>query len=104
MTWLAKMCVSPAEPLSNTTAKLTLEFDEIFTMLGAILNWYFAAIWTNEFLRVKRASCVLSLVHGSNTVLSATEVRLFTLEAHEICVYNVSILFWLAEVRRVLVL
>lgn len=102
MTRLTEMGVSPAEPLSNTTTKLTLEFDEIFAMLGAILNWYFAAIRTNEFLWVKRAPCVLRLVHSSNAVLPTTEVRIFTLETHEVGVDDICVLLWLAEIRRAL--
>lgn len=102
MTRLTEMRVSPAEPLCNTTAKLTLEFDEIFAMLGTILYWYLAAIGANEFLWVKRTPCVLRLVHSSNAVFPATEVWLFTLETHEVGVYDICVLFWFAEVRRAL--
>jgi hypothetical protein len=100
MTRLAEMGVAPAEPLSNTTAKLALEFDEIFAMLGTVLNWYFTAVGANELLCIEGASCVLRFVHGGYAVLPATKVRLLALEAHEVGIDDVGVLLGLAEVRR----
>lgn len=44
---LAEMGVSPAEPLGNAAAELALEFDEIFSMLRAVIYRDFTAIWAD---------------------------------------------------------
>ncbi len=99
MAWLAEMGITPAEPLGNTTAKLALEFDEIFTVLGTVLNWNLTTIRANEFLWIEGSSCVLCFVHGRNTVFSAAKVRLLAFEAHEVCIDYVSVLLRLPKVR-----
>ncbi len=50
---LAEMSVSPAEPLSNAAAKLAFELNEVFSMLRAIVYWYFAAIRANKLLGIE---------------------------------------------------
>ena len=38
MTRLTEVCVSPTEPLCNTTAEFTFEFNKILTVFRTILN------------------------------------------------------------------
>ena len=51
--WLAEVGVAPTEPLSNTATEFALEFNEIFAVLGTILNWNVTTSWTNQFFRLE---------------------------------------------------
>jgi hypothetical protein len=53
MTWLTKMSISPAKPLSNATTKFTFELNEVFPMFWAIFDWYLAAVGTNQLFSFK---------------------------------------------------
>jgi hypothetical protein len=80
MAGLAKMSITPAKPLSNTTTKFTFELNEVFSMLRTILYRYFTAIWTDKLLSLKTSSSI-SFVHSCHTVFSASEIRSLALEA-----------------------
>lgn len=101
--WLAKMSVTPAKPLSYTATKFAFELNEVFAVLRAILNRYLAAIRTNKFGSIKGSSCVLRLVHSSNTILAPSKVRIFAFEAHKISIYNAGVLFRFSKIGRVFI-
>jgi hypothetical protein len=103
MARLAEVSVAPTEPLRNTATELAFKLYKILAVLWTIFDWYFATAGTDKLLRVEGTACVLRLIHRSDTVLSSSEVGLFALEAHEICVDDISVLLGLAEVRRALV-
>lgn len=50
---LAEVGVSPAEPLGYAAAELAFEFDEVFSVFGAVVNGYFAAVGADELLGIK---------------------------------------------------
>jgi hypothetical protein len=85
--------------LSDAAAKLALELDEVFTVLWTVLYWNFAAIRTNEFLRVECPSCILCFVHCGYTIFPASEIRLFALKTHKICINYACVFLRLSEVR-----
>ena len=93
------MCIAPTEPLGYAAAELALELYKVFTMFGAVLNRYVAAVRADKLLRVKVTPC-LGLVHSCHAVFSATEVRVFALKALEVSVDSHSVLFGLSVVRR----
>lgn len=94
---LAEVGVSPAEPLGDTTAELALEFNEILSVFGAVIDRDFAAVGANELLRVER-SAPLGLVHRRHAVFSSSEVWILAFEALEIGVDGSCVLFRLPEV------
>ena len=97
------MSVSPAEPLSYAAAKLAFELDKVFTVFGAILNGDITASWTDKFLRFKGSSSVVGLVHGCDTIFSASKVRFLAFETEEVGIDDHSILLWFSKVGRCLV-
>lgn len=104
MAGLAEVSVAPAEPLGYAAAKLAFEFYEVLAMLGTVLNGDVAAVGTDQLFSLESAAHVVGLVHGSDAVLSPSEVGILALEALEVGIDNACVLLWLAEVRRVLVL
>ncbi len=77
------MGVSPAEPLGNTAAELTLEFDVVSSMLATVLDasayTFSRALAADQLFRlVVLVLVVLVLV---SAVLHPSEVRLFALKA-----------------------
>ncbi len=101
---LAKVCISPAKPLGNTTTKFTFELYKIFAVLRTILHWYLAASWTDQFFGFEVSTCILCLIHGRDAIFSSTKVRLLTLKAHEVSINNACILFGLAVIGRLFIL
>ena len=99
MAWLEKMSVTPTKPLSYTATKFAFELNEIFAVLWTILNRYLAAIRADKFSSIKGSSCILSLVHSSNTILAPSKVRIFAFKTHKISVDNASILLRLSKIR-----
>ena len=100
---LAEMGVSPAEPLSNATAEFTLELDEVFSMLRAVIYRDLTTIWADKLFGIE-GSTALGLVHRSHTVLPSSEIRSLAFEALEISINRCSVLLWLPEVGRTFIL
>jgi len=94
---LAKMGVPPAEPLGNTAAEFTLELDEVFSMLRAVIYRDFTTIWADKLFGVEGPTA-LGLVHSSHTVLPSSEIRVLALKALEISINRCGVLLGLSEV------
>lgn len=99
MTRLAKMCISPTKPLGGWTTIFTFKLNKVLSMFWTILNRYLAAIWANKFLRLK-CTCILWLIHCLSTVLSSTEIRIFTFKALKIGIYCHCIFVRFLEIGR----
>jgi hypothetical protein len=99
MARLAKMGVTPTKPLSYTATKFAFELNEVFAVLRAVLNRYLTAIRTNKFSSIKRSSCILGLVHSSDTIFAPSKVRIFAFKTHKISIDNAGILFRLSKIR-----
>jgi hypothetical protein len=99
VTGLTEVCISPTKPLRNTAAEFAFKLDEVLTVLWAIFYRDLAAIRTDEFFRIKGGFGSLCLVHGGHTILPAPEIRVLTLEAHEIGIYDVGVLLRLSKIR-----
>jgi hypothetical protein len=94
-----EVCISPTKPLGNTAAEFAFELDKVLTVLWAIFYRDLAAIRADEFLRIKGGFGSLSLIHGGHTILSAPKIRVPTLEAHEIGIYDIGVLLRLSKIR-----
>lgn len=68
----------PAEPLSDSTAKLALEFNIVFAVFWTVFDWDLATVGTDQFLRFE---VCLTIIHCILAGLSASEVGVFTFEA-----------------------
>lgn len=104
MARFTKMCISPTEPLSYAAAKLALKLYEIFSMFGTIFYRHIAATWANQLFWLKTSSCSLSFIHSRHTVLPTSEVRIFALKAHKVCIYDHRILICLPVIGRSFIL
>jgi hypothetical protein len=100
---LAEVGVAPAEPLGDGAAELAFELDEVFSVLGAVVNGDLTAIGADELLGVERSSS-LRLVHGSHAIFPSSKIRFLAFEALEVCIYRRGVFFGFPEVRRVLIL
>jgi hypothetical protein len=100
---LAEVGVPPAEPLSNTAAEFTLELDEVFSVLRAVIYRDFTAIWADKLFGVERATA-LGLVHRSHAVLPSSEIRVLALKTLEISINRCCVLLWLPKVWRTFIL
>jgi hypothetical protein len=85
MTTIAEVSIAPelnhnvpAEPLSNTTAKLTFKLNIFFTMFGTVLDRNLTTVRTDKLLRFKVS---LPFVHSVLTSLSTTKIWFFTFKA-----------------------
>lgn len=102
MTWLTKMSVTPAEPLSYWTAKFTFKLYKVISMLRTILNWNITTTWTNKLFRIKALS-ILSIIHNFSTILTPSKIRFFTFKTHKICIYGHGIIFRFIIVKGILI-
>jgi hypothetical protein len=96
---VAEVSIAPAKPLSYAAAELALELYEILAVFRTVLDWDVTASRTDQLFRFEGPTSCVRLVHGSNAILSASEVGRFAFEAHEIGIYDHGILLWLAKIR-----
>jgi hypothetical protein len=81
MARLAKMSVTPAEPLRCGTTEFTLEFNEINAMFGAVFYWNVTTFWAYKLFFIKALLLlILICIHDLSTVLSSSKIWFFTLE------------------------
>ena len=82
VTRLTKMCITPAEPLSNRTAKFAFEFDEVLTVFFAVFDAtsysYCCTFTTDELFLFKTIVVILSRF----TIFHASEVGVLAFETH----------------------
>jgi len=93
VTRFTEMSVTPTKPLCNTTAKFTFKLNKVFTMFRAVLDRNVTTFRTYKLLWFKRTSCILCFIHRCHTIFSASEVRSFALETHEVCIDYHSVIF-----------
>jgi hypothetical protein len=85
MARLAKMSVTPAEPLRCGTTEFTLEFNEINAMLRTVFYWNVTTFWAYQLFFIKTLLFpILVCIHHLSTVLSSSKIWFFTLETHEV--------------------
>ena len=98
MAFITKMCVSPAEPLSDWTAESAFEWDVLFAVLFTVCCFNWTATRADKFFGVEFFSCFW-VTHGLSATFSSSEVRLMALEAFEICVDSHWVLLLIPKVR-----
>ena len=100
MARLAKMSVTPAEPLRCGTTEFALEFNEINAMFGTVFYWNVTTFWTYQLFFIKTLLFpILVCIHHFSTVLSSSKIWFFTLETHEVRINGHRILHRFIVVR-----
>lgn len=94
MARLTKVSISPTEPLSRWTTKLTFKLNKILTMFWAVFYGNLATVGANKLLCLKRA-CVLLVIHCVCTIFTTTKIGIFTFKTLKIRIYCHCILIWL---------
>ena len=89
MTFITKMSISPAKPLSNRAAEFAFKFYKLFSMLFAVFGRDRTAFRAYQLGGIELGGASSGIIiHHFSTVFPATKIRLFALIALKISIYG----------------